>query len=170
MSAPRSGGVGPEPRVVLVRPWTDGHGGGGCCGGEVRDGIALDGSRLAPSVDHGHGPAPADVVGEVWRAVRAALPAVDVQVVSAGNPWLAAHVLRAVRRHDGLGAGLRAALGSSAAGSVLVDGRRVADLETDPVDVVVEAVVDAVVAAVVEAGRAGPGHTRAGGGGQPRAQ
>ncbi|NYG55009.1 hypothetical protein [Nocardioides perillae] len=161
----RSGGADPEPRVVLVRPWTDGHGGGGCCGGEVRDGIALDGSRLAPAPDpaHVHAPAPADVVGEVWRAVRAALPAVDVQVVSAGNPWLAAHVLRAVRRHDGLGAGLRAALGSSAAGAVLVDGRRVADLETEPVATVVEAVVDAVVAAVA-------GHTRAGGGGQPRAR
>lgn len=163
MSTPRSGGVVPEPRVVLVRPWTDGHGGGGCCGGEVRDGIALDGSRLAPPVDHDHAPAPADVVGEVWRAVRQALPAVDVQVVSAANPWLTAHVLRAVRRHDGLVAGLRAAAGSSSAGSVLVDGRRVADLESDPVEAVVEAVVDAVVAAV-----AAP--TRVGGGRRPRTQ
>lgn len=138
------------PRVVLVRPWTDGHG-GGCCGGEVRDGVCLDGRR-APSAPGGAvGPADAadpgegapDPVGAAWRALRAALPEADLQVVDAGNPWLAAHVLGAVRRRDGLVAGLRAAVGSSSAGSVLVDGRRVGDLEELGTDGTVAAVLAA---------------------------
>lgn len=126
-----------DPRVVLVRPWTDGHGGGGCCGGEVRDGVCLDGHRVRAGAATD---AAVDVVGATWRALRAALPDADVQVVDAGNPWLAAHVLGAVRRRDGLLAGLRAALGSSTAGAVLVDGRRVGDLEELGADGVVAAV------------------------------
>lgn len=111
-------------QVVLVRPWTDGHGGGGCCGGEVRDGVCLDGRR-APG-----GTSPAvDQVAETWRRLRDELPEVDVQLVDAGNAaYLLPSTFRAVRRRAGVLAGLRAAMGATAAGAVLVDGDRVGDL------------------------------------------
>jgi hypothetical protein len=133
--------VGPavtSTTVVLVRPWTDGHGGGGCCGGQVRDGVCLDGSRHRTDAPTD---AAVDPVGEAWRALRAQVPQVDVQVVDAGNTvWLLPHVFTAVRREAGVRAGLRAALGSTAAGAVLVDGRRVGDLEQLGADGVVAAV------------------------------
>lgn len=117
--------AGPR-RVVLVRPWTDGRGGGGCCGGEVRDGICLDGERLAGPPDHAHD----DPVGEAWRLLRERRPDVDVQVVDAGNTaWLLPWSFREVRRRAGAAAGLRAALRATTAGAVLVDGERVGRLD-----------------------------------------
>lgn len=108
--------------VVLVRPWTDGRGGGGCCGGEVRDRVCLDGDRL-PGASHGH---QHDPVAAAWRLLRNRRPDVDVQVVDAGNiVWLLPWSFREVRGRDGVVAGLRAALRSTTAGAVLVDGRRV---------------------------------------------
>lgn len=146
MSPARPDEATPSPRVVLVRPWVDGHGGGGCCGGEVRDGICLDGLRH-PHVATAATTRAVDAVGEVWRALREAVPEVDVQVVDAGNPWLTAHVLGVVRRREGWWAGLRAAARSSTAGSVLLDGRPVGDLE----ELGPAGVVAAVLAALPDA-------------------
>lgn len=126
MTAGQPGG-GPR-RVVLVRPWTDGRGGGGCCGGEVRDGVCLDGDRLDPRQDPGH--THEDPVGVAWRLLRARRPDVDVQVVSAGNTaWLLPWSFREGRRRGGVRSGLRAALRSTTAGAVLVDGERIGLLD-----------------------------------------
>lgn len=128
-------GAVPDPldaprRVVLVRPWTDGRGGGGCCGGEVRDGVCLDRDRL-PGAAHGHADQPGeDLVAATWRLLRERRPEVDVQVVDAGNTaWLLPWSFREVRRRFGTAAGVRAALRATTAGAVLVDGRRVGRLE-----------------------------------------
>ncbi len=115
--------------VVLVRPWTDARAGGGCCGGEVRDGVAH--APLAPVLDQHACRDDADPVGRAWRRLREErdrVPALDVQVVDAGNPWLLATVFAAVRRRSGLAAALRAAAHAPTAGSVIVDGERVGDL------------------------------------------
>ncbi len=115
-------------RVVLVRPWTDGRGGGGCCGGEVRDGVCLDGVCLDGEREPGHEHDP-DPVGVAWRLLRARRPDVDVQVVDAGNTaWLLPWSFREVRRRSGAAAGLRAALRATTAGAVLIDGERVGRL------------------------------------------
>lgn len=117
--AVRSGAVelaGEVGRVVLVRPWTDARGGGGCCSGPV------------PRHEH-HDPS-TDPVGAAYRALRARLPELDVQVVDAGNTaWLLPAVLRRARRRVGALGAVRSALGATRAGSVLVDGLRVGDLE-----------------------------------------
>ncbi len=115
-----------SPRVVLVRPWTQGRGGGGCCGGEVRDGITLDGDRTAPADGR------RDPVGAVYLRLAQERPDLDVQVVDAGNPWLTAWTFRAVRRRAGLRAALVAALRSGTPGAVLVDGVHVADVADGP--------------------------------------
>lgn len=112
--------------VVLVRPWTDGRGGGGCCGGEVRDGICLEGERAEEPHGHGHG----DPVAAAWRLLREQRPHVDVQVVDAGNTaWLLPWSFQQVRRRAGAVAGFRAAVRATTAGAVLVDGLRVGRLD-----------------------------------------
>ncbi|MBD8870579.1 hypothetical protein [Nocardioides donggukensis] len=127
-------------RVVLVRPWVDARAGGGCCGGEVSDGVCLEGTHDTEAVA-------SDPVGEAYRRLRAALPDVDVQVVDAGNTaWLLPSTFRAVRRRAGVAAGLRAAVGSTTAGAVLVDGDRVGDLGDLGPDGVVAAVQRALAA------------------------
>jgi len=113
-------------RVVLVRPWTDGRAGGGCCGGEVRDGVCRDGTHPVEELL-------ADPVGQAWRAVRRELPDADVQVVDVANTaYLLPTTFRAVRRRSGERAGvlasLRAAARATTAGSVLVDGQWVGDV------------------------------------------
>ncbi len=127
-------------QVVLVRPWTDGRGGGGCCGGEVRDGVCLDGHRVAGT------PPAVDLVARTWQRLRAELPEVDVQLVGAGNTaYLVPSTFRAVRRRAGVLAGLRAAVVSTTAGAVLVDGERVGDLATLGPDGVVAEVLARLV-------------------------
>ena len=121
-------------KVVLVRPWTDARAGGGCCGGEVRDGICLEGTHAPVRVD-------ADLVGKTWRLLRRELPEVDVQVVDVGNSaYLLPTAFRAAHRRAGVLAGLRAAARATAAGAVLVDGERVGNIEELGADGVVAAV------------------------------
>lgn len=123
--------------VVLVRPWTDAHGGTGCCSGEARDGICLD-RRLDAA--HGHD-AEVGLVAETYLRLRAELPEVDVQIVAAGNSaYLLPSVFRSVRRRRGTMAALREMNRATTAGSVLIDGERLGD--------VVELGIDGVVAAV----------------------
>jgi hypothetical protein len=111
-------------QIVLVRPWTDARGGGGCCSGEVRDGVA-PGISASP---HRHDEA--DVVGATYRLLRQERPDLDVQVVGAGNTlWLLPTVFRAVRRREGAVAALAAALRANRAGAVIVDGEVVGDVE-----------------------------------------
>lgn len=114
------------PRVVLVRPWADAHGGTGCCSGEPRyGGVGLD-QRVGPAHEHDPG---VHVVAETYRLLRAELADVDVQIVGAGNTaYLLPTVFRAVRRRSGVLVGLRAAARSTTAGAVLVDGERIGDI------------------------------------------
>ncbi|MGN6576418.1 MAG: hypothetical protein ACTHKG_12080 [Nocardioides sp.] len=113
-------------RVVLVRPWTDARGGGGCCSGHAPDGICVeglggDGSRTRDDE--------ADVVAASYLRLREQLPDVDVQLVAAGNTaYLLPSVFRSVRRRRGSLAALRETNRATTAGSVLVDGERVGDI------------------------------------------
>jgi hypothetical protein len=112
--------------VVLVRPWTDAHAGSGCCSGDARHGVCLE-ERL----EHHHAPDPsATRVGEAYRALRAQLPEVDVQIVAASNtPYLLPTTYRAARPRMSRFESLRQATRSTTAGSVLVDGVRVGDVD-----------------------------------------
>ena len=124
-------------RVVLVRPWTDAHGGTGCCGGEARDGICFD-SRVDGPREHD---AEVELVATAYLRLREELPDVDVQIVSASNTaFLLPSVFRAVRRREGALAALREMNRATTAGSVLVDGERVGDV----VDLGVEGVLTEV--------------------------
>ncbi len=120
--------------------------------------MTLDGERAAqraPGHEHAadapvahdpaaHDPAAHDPVAAAWRRLREQRPRVDVQVVDAGNTaWLLPWSFREVRRRFGTAAGLRAALRSTTAGAVLVDGVRVGRLEELGPDGVLAA-VDAV--------------------------
>lgn len=119
-------------RVVLVRPWTDVHGGTGCCAGEPRDGICLERRTDAARTVGPEGPAHADevsLVAATYRRLREELPEVDVQLVSAGNTaYLLPATFSAVRRRRGGWAALREAVRATTAGSVLIDGERLGDL------------------------------------------
>lgn len=112
-------------RVVLVRPWTDAHGGTGCCGGDARDGICFDGRVDGPREPD----AEVGAVAAAYLRLQAELPEVDVQIVGADNTaYLLPSVFRAVRRRRGTWAALREANAATTGGSVLVDGERVGDV------------------------------------------
>lgn len=114
-------------QVVLVRPWTDAHGGTGCCSGEPRDGICLD-EYVGGAHEHD---TDVHVVAETYRLLREQLDDddVDVQIVGAANTaYLLPTTFRAVRRRTGLLPALRAAARSTTAGALLVDGERVGDI------------------------------------------
>jgi hypothetical protein len=111
--------------VVLVRPWTDAHGGTGCCSGDARAGICLDGRIGGP---HEHD-AETGLVAQAYLRLRHDLPGVDVQIVGANNTaYLLPRVFRAVRRRRGALTALREMNRATTAGSVLVDGERVGDI------------------------------------------
>ena len=121
-------------RVVLVRPWTDAHGGAGCCSGDARDGIGLDGGVEG---SHEHDPE-VGLLAEAYLRLREELPAVDVQIVGVGNTaYLLPTVFRSVRARKGTVAALREMNRATTAGSVLVDGERVGDLTDLGVDRIV---------------------------------
>ena len=70
-------------------------------------------------------------MGEVYRRLRREHPDVDVQVVGSSNTaYLLPSTFRAVRRSRGVLGALREATRSTTAGSLLVDGIRVGDVET----------------------------------------
>jgi hypothetical protein len=111
--------------VVLVRPWTDAHGGTGCCSGDARDGICLEG-RIGGPHEHDE---EVGLVAQTYLRLRHELPGVDVQIVGANNTaYLLPRVFRAVRRRRGALAALREMNRATTAGSVLVDGDRVGDI------------------------------------------
>jgi len=112
-------------RVVLVRPWTDAHAGGGCCGGEVRDGVCLDGRR---DKDEG-ADAEVGLMAQTYLRLQRDLPEVDVQIVGVDNTvYLLPSVFRALRAQHGVLAALRGMNRATTAGAVLVDGESVGDL------------------------------------------
>lgn len=112
-------------RVVLVRPWTDAHGGSGCCSGDARDGICFDGRVDGPRE---HDPE-VDLVAQAYLRLREELPYVDVQIVSLNNTaFLLPTVFRSVRRRHGVLRALRETNRATTAGSVLVDGERLGDV------------------------------------------
>lgn len=128
-------------RVVLVRPWTDAHGGTGCCSGEARDGICFE-SRVDGPREHD---AEVELVAAAYLRLREELPELDVQIVSASNTaFLLPSVFRAARGRRGPLAALRDMNRATTAGSVLVDGERVGDV----VDLGVEGVLAEVRRAV----------------------
>lgn len=117
-------------RVVLVRPWTDAHS-GGCCSGDARHGICVDGRSDAAS-DHD---AASRLVADAYLRLRQTFPDVDVQIVGANNAaYLLPSTYRAARRSVGVLAALRNASRSMTAGAVLVDGSRIGDLATLGID------------------------------------
>lgn len=129
------------PRVVLVRPWTDHHGGAGCCSGDARDGVCFDGRVDGPRA---HSPE-VEAVAAAYRRLREEMPYADVQVVSVTNTaWLLPTVFRAVWRRAGLVAALRETNRATTAGSVLVDGVRVGDVASLGPGGVVDAVVKGI--------------------------
>ncbi len=123
--------------VVLVRPWSDVRGGGGCCGGHAPDGICVEGLGGDGSRTHHR---EADVVAASYLRLREQLPQVDVQLVAADNTaYLLPSVFRSVRRRRGSLAALRESNRATTAGSLLVDGERVGDvLDLGPAGVVAE--------------------------------
>lgn len=104
-------------RVVLVRGARSRSGaGGGCCSGDVRPFDEGGGHRHAVAQDE---------VGEVYRALRAALPAeVAVEVVSPSNwLWLLPTLLGDGRRRGLRGSALRRSLRAGIVpSSLVVDG------------------------------------------------
>ena len=130
-------------RVVLVRPWTDAHGGSGCCSGDSRDGICFDGRVDGPR-EHD---AEVGAVAQAYLRLRAELPYVDVQIVSLNNTaFLLPTVFRSVRRRHGVLRALRETNRATTAGSVLVDGERIGDVAQMGADAVVASVRDRVAA------------------------
>jgi len=112
-------------QVVLVRPWTDAHGGGGCCSAPVRGGVVLE-RPVTPVHEHD---AETLVLAEAYHRLRTELPQVDVQIVSSANTaYLLPSTFRQVRRRAGVLAALRDAARATTAGAVLVDGDRVGDV------------------------------------------
>ncbi len=105
-------------RVVLVRgARTSVGGGGGCCSGNVRP--------FDEGGGHGH-PAPAGPEAELYRVLRARLPAdVPVEVVSPSNwLWLLPELVRGGRRRGLRGRELAASVRAGlAVSSLIVDGR-----------------------------------------------
>jgi hypothetical protein len=105
-------------RVVLVRgARAAAAAGGGCGSGDVRP---FDAGGDA----HCH-PPPADEVGEVYRALRTALPDdVAVEIVSPSNwLWLLPELVRGGRRRRLRGAALRRSVRAGlAVSSLIVDG------------------------------------------------
>lgn len=122
--------------VVLVRPWTDAHGGTGCCSGDAPDGICLDGRVEGPR-EHD---VEVDLVAGVYLRLREELAGVDVQIVGANNTaFLLPSVFRSVRSRRGVVAALREMNRATTAGSVLVDGERIGDvLDLGPDGVLME--------------------------------
>lgn len=124
-------------RVVLVRPWTDAHGGTGCCGGDTRGGICFEGRVDGPR-EHG---AEVGAVAEAYLRLRAEVPEVDVQIVGVDNTaYLLPSVFRAVRRRRGTWAALKEANRATTGGSLLIDGDRVGDVQQMGIAAVVTAV------------------------------
>ncbi len=114
------------PRVVLVRPWTDAHGGTGCCSGDARDGICFEG-RVDGAREHDP---EVELVAATYLRLREELPELDVQIVGANNTaYLLPSVFMAVQRRRGTLAALREANRATTAGSVLVDGQWVGDVQ-----------------------------------------
>jgi hypothetical protein len=121
-------------RVVLVRPWTDAHGGTGCCSGETRDGICFEGRVDGPR-EHD---AEVGTVAEAYLRLRDEVPDADVQIVGVDNTaYLLPSVFRAVRRRRGTWAALKEANRATTGGSLLIDGERVGDVTQMGVDAVV---------------------------------
>lgn len=155
---------------MLLRRWSDARAGGGCCGGEVRDGVCLDRADRPDTHEVPHD----DPVAAAYRRLREELPGVDVEVADAGNAaYLLPTTFRAVRRRAGPVAALRAAARATTPGGVLVDGELVGDVETLGADGVV-ALVRSELAAGADPwhvshpfGRYGSGSTALGSGHDP---
>jgi hypothetical protein len=121
-------------RVVLVRPWTDAHGGTGCCSGDVRGGICFEGRVDGPQ-EHD---AEVGAVAEAYLRLLAEVPEVDVQIVGVDNTaYLLPSVFRAVRRSRGAWAALIEANRATTGGSLLIDGVRVGDVHEMGIEAVV---------------------------------
>lgn len=117
-------GAGVVHRVLLIRPWTDAHGGAGCCSGTPRDSVALDQHVCGP-VEHDHA---TRVTAQAYRELRRELPEVDVQLVSAGNTaYLLPAALRAPGPDRWRGA-WRRVREATRPGALVVDGRYVGDV------------------------------------------
>lgn len=112
--------AGASHQVILVREQDAQHSGSGCCGrlGESH-------SVLGAAADFGHSRARMEQMGEIYRALAAALPDVDLVVADPRNVvWLYPAVWRVARRHGlGVGATLRSMARAGSPVAVVCDGQ-----------------------------------------------
>lgn len=107
-----------------MRPWVEAHGGSGCCSGDTREAIGLEG-RTHGATEH---PYETRVLARAYSRLRDELPDVDVQIVSSSNTaYLVPTVLRGVHRH-GLWEALRRTNAATRPGALLVDGDYAGDI------------------------------------------
>jgi hypothetical protein len=130
-------------RVLLVREWDQQTTGSGCCG-------RLEGgeTELSARDEFARTRADMEAMGAVYRALRAELPTIDVQIVDPRNlTFLLPGVLGDARRH-----GLtwreawREVRRGSGQGAILVDGRVVSSGAIPTPDVAVDLVLRALAA------------------------
>jgi hypothetical protein len=126
--------TGRRHRVLLVREWDSQTTGSGCCG-------RLEGgdSEFAGAADHGRSRTDMESMGAVYRALRAELPVLDVQVVDPRNlTFLVPGLLRDARRHGASWPqALRALARGTGQGAIVVDGHPVS---TGPIPAPADAV------------------------------
>ena len=106
-------------QVILVREQDAQHSGSGCCGRLGERHTALGGAA-----DFSHSRARMEQVGEIYRALAAAVPELELTVVDPRNlVWLYPAVWRAARAHGaGVFTALRAVARAGAPVAVVVDG------------------------------------------------
>jgi hypothetical protein len=132
--------TGTRHRIVLVRDWHDHHGAGGCCGNaDAIKGLLTD--RSQDPADEVCVPGPAERTGAVYRALRTALPDVELTVADSRNwLWLVPSTYRALRRAGRDRAhSMTAAARATTPGAVLVDGTALTLPDDPSPDLVVRA-------------------------------
>ena len=128
-------------QAILVREQDSQHSGSGCCGrlGECH-------TELGKAADFSHSRARMEQVGEIYRALAAAAPDLDLVVADPRNfVWLYPAIWRAARNNGlGVGATLRSMARAGAPIAVVVDGETLFSGRLPESRTVVNAVLDRV--------------------------
>jgi hypothetical protein len=122
-------------RVLLVRPWdTARTGGSGCCTGAT-GGICVEGWHDDPEAARDR--AGREPLGEVYRTVRAGLPAgIEIEIVDPHNTLFLLPAMARDARRRGLGwwGTLREVVRGPGYAAIIVDGQVVSHGELPPPD------------------------------------